>query len=106
MKLHPLIKAELDNLEIQFPCQAQINLDQYAVLYKINRRHASQHLKRRKIPSTKEGREVYVSMLDLATYKAQHKVGSGTPIMNPVSQEDIKSRRGFNQMAEKRQLWG
>ena len=102
--MHHLIKHELDNLMIQFPNQSQINLDQYSQLYNINRRNASQHLKRRKIPSTKEGREVYISILDLATYKARCKIGGETLILNPAVKPDMKSRRGLNQMADNRQL--
>jgi hypothetical protein len=53
--MNPLIKQELDNLAIQFPGQSQINLDQYAELYKIKRTDASRHVRRRKIPVSKEG---------------------------------------------------
>ncbi|MDR2558897.1 MAG: helix-turn-helix domain-containing protein [Oscillospiraceae bacterium] len=106
MKLHSLVRQELDNLEIQFPGQAQINLDEYAELYKINRRYASQHLQRRNIPATKEGKCLYISMTDLATYKAQRKSGKNPLIIPPhdgVSAE-MKRRRGFCQMAEQRQF--
>lgn len=104
MNIHPLIRAELDNLQLQFGNKSTLTLDDYAELYSIKRRSASQHLKRRKIPYTIEGREIYISILDLATYKAKRKAGKDTPIPIPVSQDEMKHRRGFNQMAEKKQL--
>ena len=106
--LHPLIRAELDNLMLQFPQQSQINLDQYAELYKLGRRNVSQHLRRRGIPYTKEGKNVYISLLDLAKYKAQRKHGASLPSYGaPVSHEqEMKNRRGFSAMALKKQLTG
>ena len=106
MAQHPLIKAEHDNLLIQFPGRALINLDEYAELFRISRRLASQHLHRRGIPYTKIGRIVYVNLTDLATYLAQCKQGVNTPkIMSSINyKEEMKRRRGFSQAAEKRQL--
>ena len=106
--LHPLIRAELDNLSLAFPGQSQINMDEYAWFYKIDRRAAPQHLKRRGIPYTKEGRWIYVSLLDLAKYKAQRKHGTNLPSYGaPVSHEqEMKNRRGFAAMALKKQLTG
>ena len=106
--LHPLIRAELDNLSLAFPGQSQINMDEYAWLYKISRRAAVQHLKRLGIPYTKEGRQIFVSLLDLAKYKAQRKHGINLPSYGaPVSHEqEMKNRRGFAAMALKKQLTG
>jgi len=106
--MHPLIKAELDNLAIRFPGQSQINLDEYAELYGIKRQGASRHLRRRKIPVTKEGRGLYISMIDLATYKAQTKSGVASPkLIGPRDlKEEMKQRRGFSQQANQRQLNG
>ncbi len=100
------VRLELDNLEIQFPGQSQITLDQYAKLYQINRGYASQHLRRRGIPATKEGRQIYISTLDLAIYKAQRKLGNETriDIDTRTVAEKMNSRRGFNKMAERRML--
>ena len=105
--MHPLIKTELENLQLQFGNKTTLTLDDYAELYKINRRNASQHLKRRKIPYSKEGKEVYISLLDLATYKAKCKnSGQEAPIFQSTKNpsEEMKRRRGFSQMAEKRQI--
>ena len=105
MNLHPAIKFELENLAIRFPGQSQINLDEYAALYRIRRESASQHLRRRNIPATKEGRGVYISLLDLATYKAKCKSGNEPLIVKPENiSEFMKRQRGFNQMAERKQL--
>ena len=100
----PAVKLELENLQLQFGSKAMLTLDDYAALYGIDRRFASTHLKKRQIPYTKEGRELYVSVLDLATYKAQRKLGADFPVAHKgsVTNEDMKRRRGFNQMAEKR----
>jgi len=103
--LHPLIRDELDNLAIQFPGQSQIDLDQYAELYKIGRRYASRHLKRRNIPATKEGRCIYISMLDLATYKAKRKMGNDPLIVKPRDiKEEMNRNRGFSKIAEQRRF--
>ena len=101
--IHPEIKKELDSLSIQFPGQAQINLDQYAELYKIGRRDASRHLRRRNIPANKEGKSIYISILDLAEYKAKNRLGN-TPLIKGYDNlsDEMKSRRGFCQMHEKR----
>ena len=107
MKLHPLIKQELEYLTLQFPNQPKIDLDAYADLYKIGRRNASQHLRRRGIPYTKEGKSVYISLLDLATYKASCKISTDNPLIKPFAsgiKEEMKSRRGFSKMAMSKQL--
>ena len=101
--MNALVKSELDNLQLQFPNQSQIDLDQYSQLYGITRRNASRHLRRRKIPATKEGKGVYISILDLAVYKAKCKVGTDKMlILQNNTPNDMKSRRGFNQATDKR----
>lgn len=104
--MHPLIKAELDNLQLQFGAKTTLTLDDYATLYGIDRRNASQHLRRRKIPYSKEGKGVYISLLDLATYKARCKCGNKTPLNTgiPNYADEMKRRRGFSQKVEQRQL--
>lgn len=107
MNLHPLVRKELDNLEIQFPNKALLTLDDYAALYSIKRRWASRHLKRHGIPSTKEGRDIYVSVLELATHRARLKAeAAGTIIVEPLGRDEMKNRSGFRQMAARRQLEG
>lgn len=104
--MNSLVKAELDNLTIQFPGQSQINLDQYAELYKVNRKNASRHLRRRKIPATKEGHSLYISIIDLAIYKAKCKIGNDHLLITGTTNQadEMKHRRGFNQMADRRLL--
>ncbi len=103
---NPLVKAELDNLQLQFGNKSSLTLDDYAVLYGIGRRNASRHLRRRDIPVSKEGRELYISMLDLAIYKVKHKSGSNGPAIPIVKNDaaEMKRRRGFSQAAARRQL--
>ena len=105
-KLHPLVQQELDSLELQFPGQAQINLDQYAAMYNVRREKASRHLRMRGIPASKEGRELYISTLDLAIYKAQRKLGQTAPLVlgRRTYEEEMQSRRGFSRAAEDRQI--
>ena len=81
-------------------------MDDYAALYGIGRRYASRHLRRRGIPATKEGKELYVSALDLATYKAKRRAeADGQVVVPPMDYaEEMKARRGFSQMADNRQL--
>ncbi len=94
------VKAELYNLQLQFGVKTMLTLDDYAQLYGISRRNASTHLRRKQIPFTKEGKELFVSVLDLAIYKAQRKSGPDLA-RNIGPKEDMSRRRGFSQMAEK-----
>jgi hypothetical protein len=103
--MHPLIKAELENLQLQFGEKSILTLDDYAALYNINRQSASRHLRRRGIPVSKEGRNLYISMTDLATYKAKCKAADNGQIIIPEA-KDMKRRGGFSQQAERRQLYG
>jgi len=106
MTLHPLIRRELDALELQFPGQAYLTLDDYAALYKIKRKDAAQHLHRRGIKCSKEGRSIYINILDLATYKAQRKNGTeplSVGFQGTVADE-MRNRRGFFQLAQRKQL--
>ena len=100
---NPHVKAELDNLKTQFGNRAYLTLDDYAALYEIDRRYASRHLRRRNIPFTKEGKNLYVSMLDLAIYKAKNMIVAGKPLIHQYEHgiDEMKRRRGFNQMAER-----
>ena len=104
--MHRLIRQELDNLAIQFPGKSQINLDEYSELYGVKRKDAAHHLRRRGIPATKEGRSLYISMTDLATYKAQKKLGNNPliPGFRDGVAKEMENRRGFNQMAANRQI--
>jgi len=103
--MHPLIKQELDNLEIQFPNRAMLTLDDYADLYQIERRNASRHCRRRGVPVIKEGRELYISTLDLAIYKAQRKAkATGNIIVLPQDPKGVARKGGFGQAADRRQL--
>jgi hypothetical protein len=62
--MHPAIKQELDNLQLQFGARSVLPLDDYCEIYRIGGRMASRHLRRRGIPVTKEGRTLYISILD------------------------------------------
>ncbi len=99
--MNALVREQLDNLQLQFPGKSSLTLDEYATLYGITRRYASRHLKRRQIPYTKEGKGIYINITDLATYKAKCKVKHTNELAISVN-EEMKRRRGFNQMAEKR----
>lgn len=106
---NPYVREELDNLERQFGAKAYLTLDEYAEFYGTNRRWASQHLRRKGIPFAKEGKSLYISMIDLAVYKAKCKAGpDGAITLMGIKEKDnsaeMKRRRGFSQMAEKRRL--
>ena len=105
MKLssNPDVKAELDNLQTQFGNKAYLDMDDYADLYKIDRRYASRHARRRDMPITKEGRGLYISMLDLAIYKVRCKTGKSV-MAEKDSKNEMKRRRGFSQAAERKAL--
>jgi len=119
--LHPAIQAELEALQLQYGKRAMLSLDDYAEMYGIDRHNASRHLRRRMIPFSKEGNSLYISIIDLATYKAKCKmVGERTetqsrakssrgtfvePVVTVVHrdlQEEMRQRRGFSKLNKKR----
>lgn len=99
MRLPPEARVELDNLEIQFGNKALLTLDDYSKLYGTNRRHAAQHLRRRGIPYTKEGREIYISVTDLAIYRAKRRIGTLAG-----GGELLATGRGFEQMVQRKRV--
>ena len=104
--LHPLVQEALDALMIQFPDKAYLSMKEYASLYGIQARYASIHLRRHGIPASKEGRRLYVNILDVAKYKARCKTGPNTLMLAPKTQEDIDNRRGYAAKALQKKLWG
>jgi len=97
-----IVKTELENLQLQFGDKTMLTLDDYAKLYNLNRRNVSQHVRRRGIPYTKEGKEIYISLMDLAEYKAKHKNGITQQPPAPFSNQgaEMKRRRGFNSQSK------
>ena len=109
MALYPLVAQELENPALQFAGQSQIDLDQYAELYGVQRKFAARHLRRRGIPASKEGRELYISILDLAIYKAQRKLGdTATPLVlnGRTYQEQMSARQSGKDRRQLRSLKG
>lgn len=97
MTLHRQIQKELDNLQLQFPGQAYLSLDDYAALLQIRRRKASEHLRRKGVPCIKDGQTVLIATTDMAEWLARRKVGN-EPIFAPRTisiQDEMKSRHGF-----------
>ena len=94
------VKAELDNLEIQFGPKALLNLDDYCSLFGVGREKASRHAKNRGVPSVKIGKDVYFPTLDLAVWLAEKK---GRLVFAPPSP---KQNKGFVRMAQKKGLTG
>ena len=102
---NPQVKAELDNLQIQFGNKAYLTLDDYADLSGIDRRYASRYVRRRNIPVSKEGRKLYISMLDLAIYKVKCKTGvPAQTVATRSNADEMKSRRGFSKAAERKAM--
>lgn len=107
MKLHPLIQHELDTLAIGFPGRSHINASEFAQLFNVrNVKDVPRYACRWGIPYVKAGSARLFSVIDLATYNAQCKVGAGSAVVLNTQDyaEKMNSRRGFNQMAEKKQL--
>jgi len=94
---NPHVKTELDALEIQFGRVAQLTVKEYAELYRIDPRYASRHAKRRGIPTSKEGKDIYFNVIDLAVYKATRKHGQHALQKKRNSADEMNRRRGFNQ---------
>jgi len=105
---NPHVKAELDNLERQFGNKALLNMDDYCDLFGLKRRKATCHVHAHGVPHIKIGeRALYFQTQDLALYLAQKKAEQeGRLILAPVTKEDTKNLRGFNQMTHNKQLAG
>jgi len=69
------INAELDNIQLQFPFQAYLTLDDFAKLFQISRRNASIYLHRWGIPHRKVGKTITISATELAEWYVKHKLG-------------------------------
>jgi hypothetical protein len=102
-KLHPDVEVELAALRLHFGDKYHISLDEYAAFYGIPRKGVSEHLHRRKIPFYKDGRRIFISIVDLATYIATCK-RKGKPMFTEFVDisDEMKSRRGYSQMAQAR----
>lgn len=102
---NPYVKTELDNIQIQFGDKALLTLDDCSKFFSLNRKYIARALRRKDIPVTKIGKGVYVKTLDLALHFARLKaLKDGTILTGQVAQDDANSRRGFSQMAYKKQL--
>ena len=109
MKLtqNPYVKAELDNLQLQFGNKALLTMDDYCALFHVKRKKASCHVHSNNVPHIKERSRILFSILDLALYLAQKKIGKDKPqIVAPTTSEDMKNRRGFRAKAIEAQLRG
>ena len=99
---NPYVKAELDNLEIQFGPKALLDLDDYRALFGIGREKASRHAKERKVPFRKIGKSLYFPILEMALFLAQIKAEQEGRIIIP--KDSVKSRSGFARKAHEAQL--
>ena len=103
---NPYVRAELDNLQLQFGTKALLDLDDYCSLFKTCREKASRHLKNRGVPNLKVGQDVYIPIQDLALFLAQKKAErEGRIIVISESKEALRSR-GFAKKAHEKQLAG
>ena len=104
---NPYVKAEIDNLVLQFGHKALLDLDDYCALFNTGREKASRHLKKRGVPNIKIGQDVYIPIQDLALFLARKKAErEGRLIIIKESKEDIKNRSGFAQKVHEAQLAG
>ena len=101
---NPYVKAELDNLQIQFGPKALLDLDDYRSLFGIGREKASRHAKERNMPRIKIGKVVYFPIIDMAVYLARIKAEQEGRIIVP--KDNAKNRSGFARKAHEAQLTG
>jgi len=101
---NPYVKAELDNLQLQFGTKALLTLDDYSALFNTCREKASRHLKRRGVPNIKIGQDIFVPIQDLALFLARLRAEQeGRIIVIKESKESAKSR-GFAKKSHDAQL--
>lgn len=99
------VKAELDNLQLQFGNKSMLNLDDYSELFRTSRRNAGRHAHRREVPFVRVGKDLFFPIIDMALYLARQKAKSeGRLIISPSSPDGMKSRRGFSKIAQEKQL--
>ena len=102
---NPQVKAELDNLQLQFGNKSFLTMDDCADLYGINRRFVSRYVRRWNIPVIKEGKKLFISMLDMAIHTVKRKTGTPVPTTPKRNNADeMKRRRGFSQAAERKAM--
>ena len=102
---NPRIKAELDNLELQFGLKALLDLDDYCALFGVGREKASRHAKEWDVPRVKIGKKWYFPMLEIAQWLAQIKAEQkGRPLLPPSPSPN--QNKGFVRQAHERQLAG
>lgn len=104
--LNPLIKEELENLQLKYGDNPVLSLDNIAEIFHIGRRKASEYVHKHGIPYTQTGKTMTFSVLDIAEFRAQRKVGRHQlQIVRPsASVEEMKNRRGFRRQALDKQL--
>jgi len=104
-KIHPAIQEELDMLRERFPGKQELNLNDYAAYFEIDRHYASQHFSRinsgkRKIAHKRIGKTILIPFVDFAYWLASHKLDvNGKPIVITTQEEikvAMKSRGGFS----------
>ncbi|MCL2215441.1 MAG: hypothetical protein FWB91_00340 [Defluviitaleaceae bacterium] len=104
---NPYVKAELDNLQLQFGHKALLTLDDYCTLFSCKRVKAAQHMRRRGVPHKKVGQDVYIPILDLALFLAQKQAAQeGRVIAVTSPKEASRSKGGFARKAHETQLVG
>ena len=104
---NPYVKAELDNLRLQFNNKAYLDLDDYSNVMRCGREKASRHLKMRDIKHSKTGQVILIPILEMALYFARKSAErEGRVLVFPETQEDKKNRTGFARKAHEAQLVG
>ena len=101
---NPYVKAELDNLQLQFGLKALLNFDDYCALFGCGREKASRHAKERNVPRIKIGKDVYFPTLEMALFLAQKKAEQEGRIIIP--KDNVKNRSGFARKAHEAQMAG
>ena len=108
--MHKIVKEEYERITRQFPNKEYLSLDDYAALFGIPRRNASRHLRNTGMPIHKLGTvkgsaknaALYVAAVVVAEYLARCKGGVKEPLFKPITLDDMKDRRGFNQLQARR----
>lgn len=103
---NPYVKAELDNLQLQFGNKALLTLDDYCVLFSTGRQMATRHMKRRGVPSIKVGHDVYIPIQDLALFLARKRAEQDGRIIAIAESKESAKSRGFARQSHDAQLAG
>jgi len=94
MSMHHAIADVLKALQLRYPDQNELTLDEFADYMGVSRKYVTQLINIGKIPHLRYSRTNWrILITDLALWLAQKRIDNGIPIR--LTREDMKRNRGY-----------